>query len=136
MAKGAKGGKGKNGQTSTNKTRSQRAGLVFPVGRVHRQLKEGKYIPRVSGGAAVFMTAVIEYLTSEITELAGLQAKIEFNKKRIVPRHIFLGIKDDHELNALLGDFAIAESGHGRPCLHPFLLPKSSLWRKMFKKKK
>uniref|UniRef100_A0A8B9HCJ2 Histone H2A n=1 Tax=Astyanax mexicanus TaxID=7994 RepID=A0A8B9HCJ2_ASTMX len=45
------------------KTRSSRAGLQFPVGRVHRLLRKGNYAGRVGAGAPVYLTAVLEYLT-------------------------------------------------------------------------
>jgi histone H2A len=33
-----------------NKTRSSRAGLTFPVGRIHRLLRKGKYADRIGAG--------------------------------------------------------------------------------------
>lgn len=56
------------------KSRSHRAGLQLPVGRIHRILKNGNYAPRVGAGAAVYMTAVLEYLAAEILELAAKAA--------------------------------------------------------------
>ena len=52
-------------------TRSTRAGLQFPVGRVHRMLKKGNWAKRVGAGAPVYLAAVLEYLSAEILELAG-----------------------------------------------------------------
>ena len=68
------GGKGKGGRgKGLNKrlTKSARAGLEFPVGRIGRFLKKGRYAPRVGTGAAVYLGAILEYLTAEILELSG-----------------------------------------------------------------
>lgn len=56
------------------KSRAQRAGLNFPVARIHRILRKGNFSPRVGNGAAVYLSAVLEYLAAEILELAGKAA--------------------------------------------------------------
>lgn len=56
------------------KTRSSRAGLVFPVGRIHRIMRDGNFAPRIGGGASVYLAAVVEYLCAEILELAAKAA--------------------------------------------------------------
>ena len=44
-------------------SRSTRAGIIFPVGRVHRLLKTAPTATtRVTKGASVYLSAVIEYL--------------------------------------------------------------------------
>ena len=43
-------GKGK-AQGTRSKSRSSRAGLQFPVGRIHRLLRKGNYAERVGAGA-------------------------------------------------------------------------------------
>ena len=58
------------------KSRSTRAGLQFPVGRVHRLLKKGNYAERVGAGAPVYLCAVMEYLAAEILELAGKELRV------------------------------------------------------------
>nr|XP_045754977.1 histone H2A type 2-C-like [Mirounga angustirostris] len=71
-------GRGKQGgkARAKAKSRSSRAGLQFPVGRVHRLLRKGNYAERVGAGAPVYMAAVLEYLTAEILELAGIQTAV------------------------------------------------------------
>ena len=60
---------------SKSKTRSSRAGLQFPVGRIHRLLRKGNYAERVGAGAPVYLAAVMEYLAAEVLELAGNAAR-------------------------------------------------------------
>ena len=47
-------------------SRSRRAGLVFPVGRLHRSLRHVTPFRIVSEGAAVYLAAVLEYLCAEV----------------------------------------------------------------------
>ena len=120
--KGGKAGRGKSATKSVS--RSAKAGLQFPVGRIGRFLKKGRYAKRVGGGAPVYLASVLEYLTAEILELAGNAAK-DNKKSRIVPRHIQLAVRNDEELNKLLGSVTIANGGV-LPNIHSVLLPKKS----------
>ncbi|KAJ4923746.1 hypothetical protein JOQ06_014025 [Pogonophryne albipinna] len=106
------------------KTRSSRAGLQFPVGRVHRHLRKGNYAHRVGAGAPVYLAAVLEYLTAEILELAGNAAR-DNKKTRIIPRHLQLAVRNDEELNKLLGGVTIAQGGV-LPNIQAVLLPKKT----------
>lgn len=102
-------------------SRSARAGLTFPVGRLHRQLRQSQYSRRVGVGAPVYLAGVLEYLTAEILELAGNAAR-DNKKVRIVPRHVMLAVRNDEELNKLLADVTIANAGV-IPNIHSLLLP-------------
>ncbi|RWW20411.1 hypothetical protein GW17_00015484 [Ensete ventricosum] len=121
-------------------SRSSKAGLQFPVGRIARFLKAGKYAERVGAGAPVYLAAVLEYLAAEVRffsllslrsfssfpvlELAGNAAR-DNKKTRIVPRHIQLAVRNDEELSKLLGEVTIA-SGGVMPNIHNLLLPKKT----------
>ena len=119
-------GRGKGGKSTKGKakSRSSRAGLQFPVGRIHRMLRKGNYAERVGAGAPVYLAAVMEYLAAEVLELAGNAAR-DNKKSRIVPRHIQLAVRNDEELSKLLAGVTIAEGGV-LPNIHAVLLPKKS----------
>jgi len=101
-----------------------KSGLQFPVGRVHHFLKQGRYASRISAGAPVYLAAVLEYLCTEILELAGNAAR-DNKKARIIPRHLQLAVRNDEKLNKLLADVTIAAGGV-LPNIHSVLLPKKS----------
>lgn len=118
-------GRGKGGKAKAKaKSRSARAGLQFPVSRIHRYLRKGNYANRIGNGAAVYLAAVLEYLAAEILELAGNAAR-DNKKGRIVPRHLQLAIRNDEELSKLLSGVTIAEGGV-LPNIHAILLPKKN----------
>ncbi|KAE9463500.1 hypothetical protein C3L33_04579, partial [Rhododendron williamsianum] len=124
VKKGA-GGRGRGtGPKKPPVTRSVRAGLQFPVGRIGRYLKKGRYAQRVGTGAPVYLAAVLEYLAAEVLELAGNAAR-DNKKNRIIPRHVLLAIRNDEELGKLLAGVTIAHGGV-LPNINPVLLPKKT----------
>ena len=116
------GKRGKKGRKSSS--RSAKAGLQFPVGRIASYLRQGRYAARVGSGAPVYLAAVMEYLAAEILELAGNAAR-DNKRSRIIPRHLQLAVRNDEELNKLLGGVTIAAGGV-LPNIHAVLLPKKS----------
>merc|ERR1711872_412534 len=118
-------GRGKGAKSKSKpKSRSSRAGLQFPVGRIHRLLRNGNYSDRVGAGAPVYLAAVLEYLSAEVLELAGNAAR-DNKKSRIIPRHLQLAIRNDEELNKLLQGVTISQGGV-LPNIQAVLLPKKT----------
>lgn len=105
-------------------SKSSRAGITFPVGRIHRLLRKGHYAERVGAGSAVYLSAILEYLCAEILELAG-NASRDNKKQRIAPRHILLAVRNDEELNKLLAGVTISDGGV-IPNIQASLLPKKT----------
>ena len=61
---GAGGRRG--GERKKSVSKSTKAGLQFPVGRIARFLKKGRYAQRTGTGAPVYLAAVLEYLAAEV----------------------------------------------------------------------
>lgn len=78
LSKGKGKGKGKsanlpspNVQVAPRSNTSARAGVHFGVPRIARFMKNGRYTDRIGGGAPVYLAATLQYICSEILELAG-----------------------------------------------------------------
>uniref|UniRef100_A0A183EAI4 Histone H2A n=1 Tax=Gongylonema pulchrum TaxID=637853 RepID=A0A183EAI4_9BILA len=109
---------GKRGGGKAKKlSKSARAGLLFPVTRFHRLLRKGRYAKRISQSAAVYISAVIEYLSAEMLELSGNACR-DNKRQRLIPRHIVLAMKNDEELNQFCSRVT-CPGGGVLPFVHP-----------------
>ena len=93
-------------------SRSKKAGLIFPIGRVGSLLRRGQYARRVGASSAVYLAAVLEYLTAELLELTVKAAAQQKNKsKRLSPRTLTLAVRHDDDLGALLQNVTLSRGG-------------------------
>ncbi|NXK58790.1 H2A2 protein, partial [Sylvietta virens] len=113
-----------NPGSASKRSKSAKAGLQFPVGRIYRLLRRGKYAHRIGSGAAIYLAAVMEYMAAELLELAGNAAR-ENKKTRIMPRHVQLAVSNDDELNKFFACVTIPQGGVV-PNILSQLLPKKT----------
>lgn len=84
-------------------SRSLRSGLKFPVTRTEKLMMSLTCADRKADTAAVYLTAVIEYVVAEVLELAGKSAR-DMKRTRIIPRNIKFAVANDVELNKMFRD--------------------------------
>lgn len=101
-------GKSSNGEKEEKEekkpSRSQKAGLIFPISRLNRHLRDAGRTKRIGAGAPVYLAAVLEYVANEIVEAAGNDLG---KRKRITPSDLLTGIRSDEELNKLIAGAAV-----------------------------
>lgn len=109
------------GNKKNKVSRSSRAGLQFPIGRVENLMRNSLHkCDRLGGSAPVYLAAALEYLTAEILELAG-NAASDDKKTSITSRHILLAVANDANLSELFKKLTL--SGGVLPHIQSVLLP-------------
>jgi histone H2A len=77
-------------------SRSTKAGLRFPVGRVESKLRKTAPL-RVSFGAPIFLAAVLEYLTAELLEVS-VERCTQLKRHILTAEHVQYALKTDDAL--------------------------------------
>ncbi|RZF35067.1 hypothetical protein LSTR_LSTR009659 [Laodelphax striatellus] len=86
---GGKAGKDSGKAKAKAVSRSARAGLQFPVGRIHRHLKNRTTSHgRVGATAAVYSAAILEYLTAEVSFLTFTNLSLARKDRRSQHNHV------------------------------------------------
>ena len=99
---------------ASSPVQQQSRSLVFPINDIHSRLhnyyleqQNGLGITNISNDASTYLTAVLEYLSAEILELAG-DRRHEVDASRIRVSHIRHAIRNEVEWSKVnLADVAI-----------------------------
>ncbi|NXW63117.1 H2A1 protein, partial [Eurystomus gularis] len=91
-------------------SRSSRAGLLFSVSRVDRQLRRGCFAERFGAKAPVFLAAVLQCVTHKTLDMAGKVSK-KSKQRRISPAHLQEVMQRSSVLKQLLR--GVVSSHHG-----------------------
>lgn len=89
-------------EAKVKQSRSSRAGLLFPVSRIERQLRRGQFAERFGANAPVYLAAVLQWVTHKTMDMAGKISK-KNNQQYISPCHLQMSIKNSPVLKHLLG---------------------------------
>lgn len=108
-------------------TTSKRAGLTFPVARIKKNLRKMGF-DRVAPSAAVYLTAVCEYLVAEMLDVFNACA-VELRKNRthkserhvLKPNILRLALNSDDDLKLLLDNVDFGETINVEPLSKPEL---------------
>ncbi|XP_065592226.1 histone H2A-beta, sperm-like [Cyrtonyx montezumae] len=73
-------------------SRSSRAGLLFPVSRIDRQLRRGMFARRFGASAPVYLAAVLQWVTCKTMDMAAKISK-KHNQLLISPSHLKMSVK-------------------------------------------
>ncbi|XP_072705712.1 LOW QUALITY PROTEIN: uncharacterized protein [Ciconia boyciana] len=98
------GGPSKGSEAKAKKSRSSRssrAGLLFPVSRVDRQLRRGHFAERFGARAPVYLAAVLQWVTHKTMDVAGKISK-KSKQQRISPSHLQMAVQKSSALRQLL----------------------------------
>ena len=96
--------------------------VFFPEARLHRLMRTMTEI-RVAQKAAVFVAAVLDYLTAELLDVSHILKTAEKTpKKFLTTRHLYLAVQYDAEMDQVLGHNIVWHNGGAIPHIHAALL--------------
>jgi len=130
----------KNAEKGKIKRKKLQGDLLFPVRTMKKMMRYNMGLKKTFKGhknegrkvtteAAIFTTAVLEYLTAEVMELSGECAK-SLKKSRIVPRHILAAVRMDEELSVFMPRTVTISQAGVLPKPIPHCLAKNNVPRK------
>jgi len=109
-------------QLAGRERQEHRAGIEFPVTRIRRYMQQRAPAHIISTKAAIALASTLEYLCSEVIELAGDECLEEGKGKIIKPRHINLAVKKDEELYGTVGGAVVFATSSVVPYIDPMLV--------------
>lgn len=79
----------------------EKGGIIFSISRVQKKMKEGHYTKRIGVSAAVYLSAVLGYLTTEVLEISGDFATEDTKHHHLIqPKFMMMAFQKDEEHGA------------------------------------
>ncbi|XP_052027892.1 histone H2A-Bbd type 2/3-like [Apodemus sylvaticus] len=91
------------------RSRTSRAELIFAVSLVEQHLREDGHARRFSETVPIFLTAILEFLTRRLLELAGNEAQRRGTERRITPELLDLAVYSNSLLSELFQFITISQ---------------------------
>ena len=89
--------------------KSQKSGVVLPVPRIERVLRNAAITKNMSPNCAVFLTAAVERIVCKLVADAAKKVRAEEGgKKRLTPKDLIDTVRLDVDLGRLLASFGHA----------------------------
>lgn len=81
-----------------SQSKAMRAGLIWPVARVNKEIVKHKLVPRVGGNCAVFLTGALEAIAKDLL-VASERECANHKRKRITSTDVLVGLRSDDDLH-------------------------------------
>ncbi|CAH6781259.1 histone H2A-Bbd type 2/3 [Phodopus roborovskii] len=94
---------------SSRRSRTDRAELTFSVSLVERLLRESGHARRLSQTVPILLTAILEFLTRRLLELASNEAQRRGAQRLITPELLDLTIYNNRLLSELFQSTTISQ---------------------------
>ena len=92
-------------------SKSTRAGLLFPTGRIEKKLRKASIADRCGTAPSIFMTGVVESVIGHLLKLANEQAaNAKPVAKRVTNAHIVAAARSDPDLARVFSGFCFSTS--------------------------
>ncbi|XP_040596788.1 histone H2A-Bbd type 2/3-like [Mesocricetus auratus] len=113
----------RRGSSSSGRSRTARAGLTFSVSLVEHHLRESGHAPRLRQTVPVLLTAILEFLTRRLLELASNEAQRRGAQRLITPQLLDATVYNNTFLSELLQFTTISRAVPAGP-RHPRCRPR------------
>ncbi|XP_036030499.1 histone H2A-Bbd type 2/3-like [Onychomys torridus] len=119
---GSRRGSSSSSSSSSRRSRTSRAELTFSVSLVEHHLRESGHARRLSETVPILLTAILEFLTRRLLELAGNEAQRRGAQRLITPELLDVTVYNNTLLSELFQFVTISQvapagrppRGHGR----------------------
>ncbi|XP_028717739.1 histone H2A-Bbd type 2/3-like [Peromyscus leucopus] len=113
MPRTRQGSRRGSSSSSSRRSRTSRAELTFSVSLVEHHLRESGHARRLSETVPILLTAILEFLTRRLLELAGNEAQRRGAQRLITPELLDVTVYNNTQLSQLFQFATISQVAPG-----------------------